>query len=116
MRDSEDARPDGEPGATDASKRNSNAADGARRSAAASVAAIARLRILDALYATGSGHFGGACSVVEVLQAILSHADIRPRIDRGDILILSKGHGATAYYALLDALGWASFDLSRYGD
>jgi transketolase len=116
MKDFEDARLDSDTGATEASDRNNNAEDVARHRGAASVGAATRLRILDALYATGSGHFGGACSVVEILQAVLTHADVRPCVDDGDILILSKGHGAIAYYALLNTLGWASFDLSRYGD
>jgi transketolase len=81
-----------------------------------SLAAQARVKILDTLHAKGGGHFGGACSVVEILEAILTAADIRPDISSGDILILSKGHSAVAYYALLDLLGLASFDLTRYGD
>lgn len=113
MKKSEDARSRGDTGATEASR---GADDVAGPRGAGSVGAITRLRILDALYAAGSGHFGGACSVVEILHAVLTHADIRPGVDEGDILILSKGHGAIAYYALLDTLGWASFDLSRYGE
>ena len=116
MSNFDDAGFDSEPDSIDESERNNNAEGGARPPGASSVAATVRLRILDALYATGSGHFGGACSVVEILQAILSYADVRPCVDYGDILILSKGHGAIAYYALLDTLGWARFDLSRYGD
>jgi transketolase len=116
MTNSECSQADQDGSAAEASGRGHDAEGVARHRGANSVGAITRLRILDALYAVGSGHFGGACSVVEILQAVLSHADIRPGVEHGDILILSKGHGAIAYYALLDTLGWASFDLSRYGD
>lgn len=116
MDSSEDARPEGATGATRASERTVDVDDIPGQPASGAIGATTRLRILDALYATGSGHFGGACSVVEILHAVLTNADIRPGVDDGDILILSKGHGAIAYYALLDTLGWASFDLTRYGD
>jgi transketolase len=114
--DSENTQLDRDRGASDASEQNNPGQHAARRPGADSVGASTRLRILDALYAAGSGHFGGACSVVEILQAVLTNADIQPSTDVGDVLILSKGHGAIAYYALLDTLGWASLDLSRYGD
>lgn len=79
-------------------------------------AARVRIAILDTLYAAGAGHFGGACSVVEILLSLMSHADIGRRNDTRDILILSKGHAAVTYYALLNELGLANLDLSLYGD
>lgn len=79
-------------------------------------AAGIRVQILDTLYNAGSGHYGGACSCVEIIQALLSHTKIGPRDNTDDIFILSKGHAAITYYAALNTLGLAAFDLSRYGD
>ncbi|WP_370981230.1 thiamine pyrophosphate-dependent enzyme [Agaribacterium sp. ZY112] len=75
-----------------------------------------RLQILDALYQAKGGHFGGACSCVEILQALLVHGSISQRGASQDIFILSKGHAAVSYYASLNALGLAQLDLSNYGN
>lgn len=76
----------------------------------------ARVLILDALHNVGGGHFGGALSSVEILQALLTSCKIGQRVNTTDYLILSKGHAAVAYYALLDALGHAQFRHDLYGE
>lgn len=75
-----------------------------------------RIQILDTLYHAGAGHYGGALSCVEILQSLLTHAPIGPRENTTDVFILSKGHAAVAYYATLNVMGRARFDLTRYGD
>lgn len=55
-----------------------------------------------------SAHFGSALSCVEILQAIVEVSNIRPdnvsAPDR-DRLIVSKGHAAMGYYAVMRAYG-----------
>jgi transketolase len=73
-----------------------------------------RAAILDALFKTGGGHYGGSLSVVEILVS-LYHArrlELASRIDR---LILSKGHAAIALYAVLKEFGHINSDLRAYG-
>ncbi len=80
------------------------------------ISTSARISILDTLYTAKNGHYGGSFSLVEIIQALLTYTNIGPRSNTGDILILSKGHAAIAYYAVLNAMGLAKFDLSRYGE
>ena len=67
-----------------------------------------RKKILHALHAVGGGHYGGAFSVVDILQ-VLYNKILQPRIGFfgnpfRDRLILSKGHAAMALYCTLAAL------------
>jgi transketolase len=64
------------------------------------------------LYRAGSGHLGGSLSATDILVALFfgemrAKADDPCWIDR-DRFILSKGHGAPAYYAILARLGYFS--------
>ena len=65
---------------------------------------------IEALYHAGSGHPGGALSMVEILTVLyFREMNIRPEdpawADR-DRLILSKGHACPSYYAALAERGY----------
>jgi len=81
---------------------------------------IIRASILEALYASGGGHYGGALSIVDILVVLyrcILNRSIHParKYDR-DHLILSKGHAAIALYAVLKHIGILNkFDLAGYG-
>ncbi len=69
-----------------------------------------RLDIIEMLFRAGSGHLGGSLSAAEILVALF-FAEMRFRVDDPcwpdrDRFILSKGHGAPAYYAVLARLGY----------
>jgi transketolase len=69
-----------------------------------------RLDIVEMLFRAGSGHLGGSLSAADILVALF-FGEMRTRpddpcwVDR-DRFILSKGHGAPAYYAILAQLGY----------
>jgi transketolase len=82
-----------------------------------------RIDIIEMLYRAGSGHLGGSLSATDILVALFfgemrSKADNPCWIDR-DRFILSKGHGAPAYYAILARLGYFPreelFTLRQFG-
>lgn len=66
-----------------------------------------RLRILDVHRRAGAGHLGSSLSIVELLTGLFRcHFHWRDdHVDMGDRFVLSKGHGALAYYSLLAELG-----------
>ena len=69
-----------------------------------------RLDILDMLYACSSGHPGGSLSCVEILQAlyenVMNYDPKNPRWAERDRMVLSKGHGCPALYAVLADKGF----------
>ena len=69
-----------------------------------------RKDILKMLTEAGSGHTGGSLSLVEILLALyyyrLKHDPKRPGWKERDRLLLSKGHGAPALYAVLADRGY----------
>lgn len=69
-----------------------------------------RRRIVHTLATAGRGHLAPAFSLVEILRVlydrILRHDPARPRWPDRDRLILSKGHGCLALYALLEDHGY----------
>jgi len=71
--------------------------------------ALRRL-VVRALAGAGRGHLGPAYSVVEILRVlyddILRHRPAEPGWPERDRLILSKGHGCLALYALLADHGY----------
>lgn len=71
-----------------------------------------RRSILEMLEAAASGHPGGSLSVVEILAALyFKKMRINPQDPKDpnrDYLILSKGHAAPAYYAVLAERGYFS--------
>src|SRR5688572_921629 len=79
-----------------------------------------RREIVEALYASGGGHYGGCLSVLDVLWT-LYHCELRifprdPQHPGRDRVILSKGHAALALYAVLRRLGFFSGPLAAYAD
>ena len=79
-----------------------------------------RLDIVEALHATGGGHYGGCLSVLDPLLALYRrHLRINPALPRDplrDRLILSKGHAALALYAILRRLGYFDLPLAQYAE
>lgn len=65
-----------------------------------------RRNIVKTIYNAGSSHIGSALSLVEIINSVYSIVDIekirRQSSDR-DRIILSKGHGVCALYAVLNA-------------
>jgi len=71
---------------------------------------VLRRLIVDALEGGGRGHVGPALSLVEIMRVlyddILRYHPKEPRWPDRDRLILSKGHGCLALYALLADKGF----------
>lgn len=68
-----------------------------------------RRNILLASRHSGHGHIPTSFSIIELLiaaYAAMRHDPARPKWEERDIFILSKGHGALGYYALLAQLGY----------
>ena len=69
-----------------------------------------RLAIVDAFASAGRGHLGSAFSRVELLRVlnddILRFDPARPRWAERDRMILTKGHGCLALYAILADKGF----------
>jgi transketolase len=75
-----------------------------------------RLEIVEALYASGGGHYGGALSVLDILLTLYSRECRRDTRGRNkDRVLLSKGHAAIALYAVLRHVGLCSQALQHYG-
>ena len=64
-----------------------------------------RSLIVQSLIGGGRGHMGSAMSLVEILRVLYDKiANIRPKLVKNpnrDRVILSKGHGCLALYAIL---------------
>lgn len=68
-----------------------------------------RKNILRASVASGHGHIPTSFSIVEMLVAAyrsMRHDPARPDWPERDVFILSKGHGALGFYAVLAHLGY----------
>lgn len=69
-----------------------------------------RLRTLDMVEVAGSGHFGPAYSIVEILVSLYyGYLRVRPREPRWperDRFVLSKGHAVSVLYPILADLGY----------
>lgn len=80
---------------------------------------LLRRDLIEALYASGGGHYGGSLSVIDALlvlyRRILRVAPAFPRHPERDRFILSKGHAAVALYAVLRRVGFFTDPLSGYG-
>lgn len=74
--------------------------------------------IVETLFRTGGGHYGGSLSVVEILLALyrtqLRVSPTHPFHAQRDRLILSKGHAAVALYAVLRRVGFFDTPLDGY--
>jgi transketolase len=67
-----------------------------------------RRSILQIVHDSGASHIGSAFSLVEALSAVFSSVNIdniRNRQEDRDRVLLSKGHGAAALYAVMHAYG-----------
>ena len=73
-----------------------------------------RLGIIEGVYAAKSGHPGGSLSAADVLTYLyFKHMNVdpqNPRWENRDRFVLSKGHAAPCYYAVLAAKGFFSRD------
>ena len=70
-----------------------------------------RSLIVDCLFGGGRGHMGSAMSLVEILRVLyddfLKFNPKKPNYSKRDRLILSKGHGCLALYAILADKGFS---------
>lgn len=80
---------------------------------------LVRRDIIEALWASGGGHYGGALSVVDITctmyRRVLRVNPARPNEKLRDRLIFSKGHAAIALYAVLRRMGFFEDSLASYG-
>ena len=70
-----------------------------------------RRMVIDAMDGGGRGHIGSSMSLIEILRAIYDVANHRPSEPQWalrDRIVLSKGHGCLALYAVLADLGYFS--------
>jgi len=75
-----------------------------------------RIDIVEALYVSGGGHYGGALSVLDILLTLYSRgARYDLQSNDKDRIVLSKGHAAIALYAVLRHVGLCSQSLQHYG-
>lgn len=76
---------------------------------------VARKLTLDSVNYAGSGHLGGAMSMIELLIVLyygtMHITPENPENPERDRLVVSKGHGAPAIYAVLSMKGY--FDAER---
>jgi transketolase len=76
----------------------------------ASIARECRIQIIRMLTHAGSGHPGGSLSAIDLLTVLyfsrMRHDPKRPEWPDRDRLILSKGHGVPALYAVLAKAGY----------
>lgn len=76
-------------------------------------------KILQIVHSANSSHLGSCLSVVDILTVIYSEIVDKVAIKNGDvdrdIVIMSKGHAAAAYYSVLNEYGFVSNeDLDNY--
>lgn len=70
-----------------------------------------RKKIIEMIYNAGSGHPGGSLSCADILTVVYKYAmNLNQDKDgnRIDKFIMSKGHAAPAYYAILSECGYIS--------
>ncbi|WP_422736353.1 transketolase [Micromonospora sp. WMMD729] len=76
----------------------------------AAVAVRVRELIVQMCASSDGGHLGGSMSLVEILvtlyHEVLRVDPTRPELPERDVLLLSKGHGAIALYAVLATRGY----------
>ena len=71
-----------------------------------------RIDILKAITKANSGHTGGSLSIADLLTLLFFHEmninPANPKMENRDRLVISKGHGAPALYAVLAEKGYFS--------
>lgn len=77
-----------------------------------------RLAIAEIIHNAGEGHIPSAFSIVEILSVLygkfLKYDPKNPRWEDRDYFVLSKGHGGTALYVVLEKYGFITkHDLAR---
>ncbi len=65
-----------------------------------------RKKIIEMIYNAGSGHPGGSLSCADILTVIYKYAMNFDNKKLQDKFIMSKGHAAPAYYAILSECGY----------
>ena len=71
-----------------------------------------RTNILKMIHQAGNGHPGGSLSLVEILltllgeEGLMNHDPKNPTTQERDRLVLSKGHGVPALYAVYSHVGY----------
>jgi transketolase len=104
------ARPASPQAASLASDGLSGPPDPAELARLARLARQVRRDIVTMLHKAGSGHTGGSLSVTDILVALffskLRHRPQEPTWADRDRFVLSKGHAAPAYYAVLARSGY----------
>src|SRR4051812_4286142 len=68
-----------------------------------------RRSILSASHASGHGHIPTSFSIIEMLCSVyetMKHDPARPDSPERDVFVLSKGHGALGFYAVLAHYGY----------
>ncbi len=73
---------------------------------------IVREAVLKMIHQCNSGHPGGSLSMIEILYSLLAKSGVmkhnpkQPDTNDRDRLVLSKGHGVPALYAILNKVGY----------
>lgn len=68
-----------------------------------------RKKIVEMIHCAGSGHPGGSLSCADILTVVYKYAmnlELDENGDRIDKFVMSKGHAAPAYYAILAECGF----------
>ena len=78
-----------------------------------------RLKILQTIFNSKTGHIGGSLSIVEILVSIYYSGifKINPNLINNktrDRIIVSKGHCTAAFYSVLSDLGFIKNELNTY--
>lgn len=71
-----------------------------------------RKLVLKSLFGSNRGHMGSAMSLIEILRVLYDHVlnyNSKNKLKTRDRLILSKGHGCLALYAILADKGFIKF-------
>lgn len=74
------------------------------------ISRLARKSVIEMIYSAGSGHPGGSLSIIDILVVlyfgVMKIDPNNPQWEDRDRLVLSKGHGAAGYYAVLSEKGF----------
>lgn len=70
------------------------------------IASDIRMKIIEMIYNAGSGHPGGSLSCADILTVVYKYAMNLNGNNSDDKFVMSKGHAAPAYYAILSECGY----------